>query len=172
MLYKQGIMREEKVRFALMTGHATILYALMFSIPFWDETFVLRYALVEWLLFLPLFLAMVLGALANLEWYHFYHDRVEVRNVYGIRSVAYYADVTFIEKRNISLSTHSKGQPFYVFHEDKKEIRLPFSEILDYDSDRCHNRRRINVRVYYTEELERFIQNTLKEIKVVVRKNT
>lgn len=162
MLYKQGIMREDKIINTIGTVFSALMGVLWLSLPLLAGEKDYR-VIVGWMvIWLPVCLFLILMPLNYYEWFCFYADRVEVRCVFGIKSVAYYKDVTFIEKKKLA-GNYSRCWMAYLFHEDKKEIRWRFSDILDYEFSIWYNRRRRNVRVYYTEELERFIEMHLKD---------
>jgi hypothetical protein len=160
MIFKQKISKEEKFKFGIgmLCGILPCIFILILIII--DGAKVEDIIILS-ILSLPIILLMLLLGVKELEWYHIFNDHVEVRNIFGIRNSVYYNNVNFIEEVNISLT--SKGEfkkTFYVFNDGRKNNH----NILKINS--CYNKKKYNLRIYKTPELEEFITNHLKiEIK-------
>lgn len=120
-----------------------------------------EYLINSSILFLPIILLSLLWDFWYLEWYYVYEDHIEVRTIYGIKNIVYYSNVLFVEEKVIYLTMHGYLQEtFYIFNDGRKKDRKTFG------IGRYYNRKKYNLRIYKTKELENYIVNTLK-IKIV-----
>ncbi len=90
-----------------------------------------------------------------MEWFCIYQDRIEVRNIYGIRNVVYYKDVLFVEELDIPLGSYGWKKRFYIFNDGRNNN----DSDIDYNS--CYNSKKYNLRIYKTPQLEDYITNVL-----------
>ena len=119
MVFKQGILREEKVKF--FVGNLCIL------VPFFVLTAIFAFKsdnISGWLLFSlltfwPLFVAALLISVHQLEWFSVYHDRIGVRNIFGLKNTVFYENVQFVEEREIPLTSRGTYKTFYVFYDGR-----------------------------------------------------
>ena len=161
MIFKQKVLKEEKIKFEIGMLAVTVPYiALIIVLGFlyrseWIPIVVLT------LIFLPIYLLMLLIGFDNLEYFCIYDDHIDVRTIYGIKNSVYYDNVLFVEEAGISLTTRGPKKTFYIFNDGRKNNGNAF------DLNSCYNKKRYNLRIYKTKELESFIKNTLK-IAVVI----
>lgn len=155
MVFKQGILREEKMKF--FVGNLCIL------VPFFVLTAIFAFKsdnISGWLLFSlltfwPLFVAALLISVHQLEWFSVYHDRIGVRNIFGLKNTAFYENVQFVEEREIPLTSRGTYKTFYVFYDGRK------SKQNLYGQPSCYNSRKYSLIIYKTPELENYILNVL-----------
>jgi hypothetical protein len=160
MIFKQDILKEEKIKFGIVMSAVTIHIALMIVLGFlYRSEWIPLVALT--LIFLPIYLLMLLIGFNNLEYFCIYDDHIDVRTIYGIKNSVYYDNVLFVEEAGISLTTRGPKKTFYIFNDGRKNNGNAF------DLNSCYNKKRYNLRIYKTKELESFIKNTLK-IAVVI----
>ena len=153
MFIKQGVLKEEKIKFAIFMICSLIpFFAVTLLILLNDDgvedllTFILMY-------FIPLFLPMLFYGLKNLEWYHIYEDKIEVLCLFGKKNSVEYTNVKFVEEVKINLTSRSMEKSFFIFNDGRKNN----NNILDINS--CYNNKKFNLRIYKTCELENFIIN-------------
>lgn len=155
MVFKQGILREEKMKF--FVGNLCIL------VPFFVLTAIFAFKsdnISGWLLFSlltfwPLFVAALLISVHQLEWFSVYHDRIGVRNIFGLKNTVFYENVQFVEEREIPLTSRGTYKTFYIFVDGRKNRRDL------YGRRSCYNSRKYSLLIYKTPELENYILNVL-----------
>lgn len=155
MVFKQGILREEKMKF--FVGNLCIL------VPLFALTAIFAYKsdnISGWLLFSlltfgPLFVAALFISIYQLEWFSVYHDRIDVRNVFGVKNTVFYETVQYVEEREIPLTSRGTYKTFYIFVDGRKTRRDLYGRFS------CYNSRKHNLLIYKTPELENYISNIL-----------
>lgn len=152
MIFKQKVLKEEKIKFGICMSVIVFVYVALAVIIVVNQND-LYALLILTLLFLPWFLMSLLVALYYLEWFCVYEDRIEVKTVFGIKNSVYYDKVCYIEELKINLTTRGLVKDFYIFNDGRKNT----SNTLDVNS--CYNNKKRNVRIYKTNELENYINN-------------
>lgn len=154
MIFKQGILIDEKIRYFA----PTVAVCLFLIIPLIVLS-ILDNALLVCVIFLmllsPAFIISQLIGAIYLEWFCIYQDRIEVRNIYGIRNVVYYKDVISVEELDISLGAYGWRKRFYIFNDGRKNNNS------DVDFNSCYNSKKYNLRIYKTKKIEDYITNVL-----------
>ena len=155
MVFKQGILREKIMKF--FVGNLCIL------VPFFVLTAIIAFKsdnISGWLLFSlltfgPLFVAALFISIYQLEWFSVYHDRIDVRNVFGVKNTVFYETVQYVEEREIPLTSRGTYKTFYIFVDGRKNRRDL------YGRRSCYNSRKYSLIIYKTPELENYILNVL-----------
>ena len=155
MVFKQGVLKEEKIKLIIVSICIFVpLIALIVLAVL--EGANLEMLLVFVVLFcFPIFLLMLFCGLKNLEWYHIYDDRIEVRGVFGRKNVVYYNNVLFVEETKIKLTARGMEKQFYIFNDGRKNNNNIF------DINSCYNKKTLNLRIYKTPKLENYVVQTL-----------
>lgn len=155
MIFKQGPLKAKIIPFFITIFLYVAIVACFFS-------FLINYYQFEFPILLEIgavsmipILPMLFIELRNIEWYHIYKDHIEVRNVFGLKNTVYFKQVSFVEEVDISVSI-GKQKTYYIFNDGRKNTRnllgiYPF-----------YNNKKINLRIYKTKEMEKFIKNTLR----------
>lgn len=156
MIFKQKVLKEEKIKFGIIIACVAIPYVFILIISLINNYEVKFLILLFLAILLPIFLLLVLIGLKYLEWYYIYDDHIEVRNIYGVKNLVYFNNVSFIEEVVINLTTRGMKKTFYIFNDGRKNN----NNILEINS--CYNNKRFNLRIYKTDMLENYIKNTLK----------
>ena len=155
MIFKQKILKEQKIGFFaevfIFTAILVAFLVLTQNVYPLDFPTLLLIIFVYLIVLVPLLLI----PLRDMEWYYVYKDRIEVRNVFGLRNTVYFKQVSFVEETDIMISM---GGPktFYIFNDGRKNNRNI------YNINSCYNNKKFNLRIYKTNELENYIINTLK----------
>lgn len=155
MVFKQGILREEKMKF--FVGNLCILvpfFALIAILVFNGDN-ISGWLLFSLLTFWPLFVAALFISIYQLEWFSVYHDRIDVRNVFGVKNTVFYETVQYVEEREIPLTSRGTYKTFYIFVDGRKNRRDL------YGRRSCYNSRKYSPIIYKTPELENYILNVL-----------
>lgn len=156
MIFKQKVLKEEKIKFVIVIACVTILYVFI-SIISLIKNYEVKFLILLFLVIsLPIFLLLILIGLKYLEWYYIYDDHIEVRNIYGVKNTVYFNNVSLIEEVEINLTTRGMKKTFYIFNDGRKNN----NNILEINS--CYNNKKFNLRIYKTDMLENYIKNTLK----------
>lgn len=106
----------------------------------------------------PILIIILLIGFKNLEWYIVYNNKIEVRNIYGIKNIVFYDSVLFIEELEINLTTRGMNKKFYIFNDGRKNNNSIFN------INSCYNNKKFNLRIYKTKELENYINNNLHNL--------
>ena len=154
MIFKQGVLKEEKIKFGLFLASICIPIAILVAICLINKESIDMLMIVLSIVFCPLLLALFL-LIKNLEWYIVYVDRIEVRCAFGKKNTVYYSDVAFIEEVKINLTSRGMKKTFYIFNDCRKNN----NNLLDINS--CYNCRKYNLKIYKTERLANFISDNL-----------
>ena len=152
MVFKQGVLKEKKdITISLSIVFVWVWLALVLVILYKEENPMIP--IVAWSLFwLPFDLILIFGQLHECEWHCVYDDRIETRCIYGIKNTVHFENVLLIEELPISITTRGKDYAFYIFNDGRKNN----GNFLDCNS--CYNRKKYNLRIYKTPELEEFIK--------------
>ena len=156
MIFKQKVLKEEKIKFGMGLACVAIPYVIMALIDIIRDNEVEDLLLFYLIFVVPIFLLLVLMGLSNLERYYIYDDHIEVRNIYGKKNSVFFKNVSFVEEVKINLMTNGMPKTFYIFNDGRKNNENKF------DINSCYNRKKINLRIYKTEELENYVTNILK----------
>lgn len=154
MIFKQGVLKEEKIKFGLFLVSICIPIAILVVICLINKESFDILMIVLSIVVCPLLLALFLS-IRNLEWYLVYVDKIEVRCAFGKKNTVYYSDVAFIEEVTINLSSRGMKRTFYIFNDHRKNNNNCF------DINSCYNCRKYNLRIYKTDRLENFISDNL-----------
>jgi hypothetical protein len=151
VIFKQRILKEQKVKFicGMLTLALPVLFLLLMGLLFEAPLDIIFLFLF---LVLPFVLAAFLGEIGNLEWYCVYKEKIEARNIYGIKNVVYFDKVEFVEEVSLVLIRGGDEKSFYIFNDGRKSN----SNILGVKS--YLNRKKYNLIVYKTNELEVFLK--------------
>ena len=155
MVFKQGVCKEEKVKFWLPLAIMLSLPLALAVILLVQGEDILQVLIVFSLLFLPFILGSLVLGLDSQERFNVYTDRIEVKSVFRRKNVVYYKEVEYIEEVEILLTSRGMPKQFYIFHDGRKDN----GNLLDLNS--CYNKKKYNLRIYKTPELENYITNTL-----------
>ena len=162
MVFKQNVLKEEKLKLAIFLIPIFFLSLIGILYCLGDSDTADIEALITFLLvfYLPMFLLMLLMlllGLINLEWFHIYEDSIEVRYIFGKKNIVYFDKVVFVQELKISLTSRGLSKKdFYIFNDGRKNN----SHFLDLNS--CYNKKKFNLRIYKTDELENYVNNALK----------
>ena len=159
MIFKQGVLKEEKIKFLIAIIAPFIPFFAVFAIGIVQDEIqsVLVFSLI---FFAPLFSIAVLVGLTNLEWFHIYEDRIEARYIFGVKNIVYFEKVSNIHQVKINLTTRGMEKEFYIFNDGRKNNNSYF------DLNSCYNKKKFNLRIYKTLELENFI--SMKNLTIQV----
>ena len=150
MIFKQGVLKEEKIKFLIAISAPFIPFFVVSVIGIVQGE--IQSVLVFSLVFLvPLFSVAVLGGLTNLEWFYIYDDRIEARYIFGIKNIVYFDNVLNVQQTEINLTTRGMEKEFYIFNDGRKNNKN-FANI-----NSCYNKKKFNLIIYKTSELENFI---------------
>lgn len=155
MIFKQGVLKEEKIKFSLLIICVLIPYLIIVLNTIYHDNIklLITFSLI---FFLPLFLLILFFGLINLEWFCIYNDRIEAKSIFGTKNVVYYNKVLLVEEMNINLTNRGMEKAFYIFNDGRKNN----NNFLGVNS--CYNKKRFNLRIYKTPELEKFIIGNIK----------
>lgn len=150
MIFKQGVLKEEKIKFLIAIIAPFIPFLVVAIIGMVHQEF---QAVVVFLLtiFLPLFSLILLFGLMNLEWFNIYEDRIEARYIFGVKNIVYFDNVLDVQQVKINLTTRGMEKEFYIFNDGRKNN----NNLANVNS--CYNKKNFNLRIYKTPELEKFI---------------
>lgn len=154
MVFKQKTLLEEKLKFSVvligifLMFLVILIYCLVNGEKFKDICTLI-------FLFLFLFVPIILVGSRYLEYFYIYDDRIEARNIFGIKNVVYFRDVVFIEEKQINLITRGGEKSFYLFNDGRKNNNNSMN------IDSCYNNKKYSLRIYKTQELELYIKDVL-----------
>ena len=157
MIFKQGVLKEEKIKFLIAIIAPFIPFLLVTIVGMVHQEF--QAVIVLLTIFLPLFSLILLFGLMNLEWFNIYEDRIEARYIFGIKNIVYFDNVLDVQQVKINLTTRGMEKEFYIFNDGRKNNKN-FANI-----NSCYNKKKFNLRIYKTSELENFIN--IKNLKTV-----
>lgn len=160
MIFKQGILKEEKNR--LLSSIIAVLICpiavlIINIIEFEDDLKLsIMFSLIFILPILILMIPAILLGLNNLEWFHIYEDKIEARCIFGVKNVVYFKDVLFVQELKINLTARGTPKDFLIFNDGRKNNNSFF------DLNSCYNKKKYNLRIYKTPEIENYVTNILK----------
>ena len=152
MIFKQGILRIEKIKFLSGLIPYIALIAIM-AVLRTDPFDIMLLAAV----FSPLLILTLLFGAVYLEWFYIYGDRIEVRTVFGKKNTVYYRQTSFVEETEINLTLRGMPKTFYIFHDGRNN-----HESGAYAMNSCYNKKKYNLRIYKTDKLEAYIKTVLR----------
>lgn len=150
MVFKQGVLKEEKIKF-LITAIGSFIPFLAVAIVGMVHHEIQAVVVFLLTIFLPLFSLILLFGLMNLEWFNIYEDRIEARYIYGVKNIVYFDDVLDVQQAKINLTTRGMEKEFYIFNDGRKNNK----SIANIKS--CYNKKKFNLIIYKTPELEKLI---------------
>ena len=156
MVFKQGVLYEEKIKFLIAIISVSIPYIAIaiISLIFQED---LKYLMTFIsIFFLPLFCLVLLLGSINLEWFYVYEDRIEARYIFGIKNVVYFHNVLDVQQVKINLTARGWEKEFYIFNDGRKNNNGYFC------SESCYNRKRFNLKIYKAPRVESYINDVLK----------
>ncbi len=159
MNFKQGVLREEKIKFFSTIIGASVPYialAIGGLIRQEDLKCSITFLLV---IFLPVFSLLLLFGLVNLEWFYIYEDRIEARYIFGIKNIVYFDNVLYVQKMKINLTVRGMEKEFYIFNDGRNNNKNIFN------INSCYNKKKFNFRIYRTTELDNYIN--IKNLETV-----
>lgn len=156
MIFKQKVLKEEKVKFGIIISCVVIPYVSIAIINFINQYNFRMFLTIILIALLPILIIILLIGFKNLEWYYVYNNKIEVRTIYGIKNIVFYDKVLFIEELEINLSTRGMKKIFYIFNDGRKNNNNIFNV------NSCYNNKKLNLRIYKTKELENYINNNLR----------
>lgn len=155
MIFKQKVLKEEKIKLGIIISCVMIPYITISIINFINQYNFKMFLTIILIALLPILIIILLLGLKNLEWYYVYNNKIEVRNIYGIKNIVFYDNVLFIEELGINLTTRGMNKKFYIFNDGRKNNNSFFN------INSCYNNKKLNLRIYKTKELENYINNNL-----------
>lgn len=156
MIFKQGILKEEKIKF-LSSIIAVLIIPLAILIIILINKDNLKLFIIFSLIFVfSILIILILLGLKNLEWFHIYEDKIEARCLFGIKNIVYFKDVLFVQELKINLTSRGTSKYFLVFNDGRKNNDSFF------DLNSCYNKKKNNFRIYKTPEIENYVINVLK----------
>ena len=154
MIFKQGILKEEKIKLLIFIIAVLILPVAILIICIIREEDLLPLMFLS-IFMLPIYILMMLFGLNNLEWFHIYEDKIEARCIFGIKNIVYFKDVLFVQELKINLTSRGTPKQFLILNDGRKNNDSLF------DLNSCYNKRHYNLRIYKTPEIEIFLTNYL-----------
>ena len=155
MIFKQGVLKEEKQKFSILLICSCLPMFVIILIALLNKTDLKILTFFISIFCIPLFLVILLIDFYNLEWYHIYEDRIEVRCIFGIKNIVCYNDVVSVDEVKINLTSRGMEKTFYIFNDGRRNN----NNVLNVNS--CYNKKRFNLRIYKTYELEKYIVDHL-----------
>ena len=156
MIFKQNVLKEEIIKFLIGVIGVLTIYVAVVVIGLITEENPKLLLFGFSIIFSPILILMILIGFKYLEWYGIYDNRIEVRNIYGVKNTVYYKNVSFVEEIEINLTTRGMKKVFFIFNDGRKNN----GNIFDVNS--CYNNKKFNLRIYKTNKLENYVINTLK----------
>lgn len=158
MIFKQKVLKEEKIKLGIIISCVVIPYVAIAIINFINQYNFRMFITIFLIALFPILIKILLIGFKNLEWYIVYNNKIEVRNIYGIKNIVFYDSVLFIEELEINLTTRGMNKKFYIFNDGRKNNNSIFN------INSCYNNKKFNLRIYKTKELENYINNNLHNL--------
>lgn len=158
MIFKQKVLKEEKIKLGIIISCVVIPYVAITIINFINQYNFRMFITIFLIALFPILIIILLIGFKNLEWYIVYNNKIEVRNIYGIKNIVFYDSVLFIEELEINLTTRGMNKKFYIFNDGRKNNNSIFN------INSCYNNKKFNLRIYKTKELENYINNNLHNL--------
>ena len=150
MRFKQKVMKEELIKFAVVFGIELAFVCILCIISLMRDEDAIAVMLGFLVVFSPILIAITLIGLYYLEHFEIYDDKIVVKTIYGIKSQVMLCDVLSVEEKKINLIGRGELlRDFYVLNDGRK----------DRVTDGCHNGKKYNVRIYKTPELTAFLSD-------------
>lgn len=156
MIFKQGILKEEKIKFAIVLACALIPLTALIILGLLNNDNIRLLMTFALIFYFPIFLLSVFWGAINLEWFYVYDDRIEVKYIFGDKNIVYYDEILFVEELKINLTNRGMEKEFYIFNDGRKNN----NNILGVNS--CYNKKKFNLRIYKTAKLENYIISNIK----------
>ena len=83
MIFKQSVLKEEKIKFFIVIIGVIAIYIAILVIGLITEEDPKLMVFGLSIIFIPILITMILIGFKYLEWYYIYDDHIEVRNIYG-----------------------------------------------------------------------------------------
>lgn len=158
MIFKQKVLKEEKIKLGIIISCVVIPYVAIAIINFINQYNFRMFITIFLIALFPILIIILLIGFKNLEWYIVYNNKIEVRNIYGIKNIVFYDSVLFIEELEFNLTTRGMNKKFYIFNDGRKNNNSIFN------INSCYNNKKFNLRIYKTKELENYINNNLHNL--------
>ena len=156
MIFKQGILKEEKIKF-LSSIIAVLIIPLAILIIILINKDNLKLFIIFSLIFVfPILTILILLGLKNLEWFHIYEDKIEARCLFGVKNIVYFKDVLFVQELKINITSRGTPKYFLVFNDGRKNNDSFF------DLNSCYNKKKYNFIIYKAPEIENYVINVLQ----------
>lgn len=156
MIFKQGILKEEKIKFLSSIIAVLIIPLAILIIILINKDNLKLFIFFSLIFVFPILIILILLGLKNLEWFHIYEDKIEARCLFGIKNIVYFKDVLFVQELKINLTSRGTPKYFLVFNDGRKNNDSFF------DLNSCYNKKKYNFRIYKTPEIENYVINVLK----------
>jgi hypothetical protein len=156
MIYRQGVSREEKIKFTLFSSCISIPWIVLSTILLLKGISITLITILISIFYLPAFFVFVLLSSMNFEWFCVYDDRIEAKCIWGRKNRVYFKDVLFVEDIEINLTTRGMKRRFLIFNDGRKNN----SNFFDLNS--CYNNKKYNLRIRKNAEVENYVKNILK----------
>ena len=155
MIFMQDVCKEEKKKIGLMLAVLVFVPLAIEVILLIQGNDMLQGMIVILVLYIPLGMICLALLLDTQERFYIYEDRIEVKSILRRKNVVYYREVEYIEETEILMTTRGMPKKFYVFHDGRRNNE----DLLD--SNSCYNKKKYNLRIYKTQELEDYITKIL-----------
>lgn len=142
MIFKQKVLKEEKIKLGIIISCVVIPYVAIAIINFINQYNFRMFITIFLIALFPILIIILLIGFKNLEWYIVYNNKIEVRNIYGIKNIVFYDSVLFIEELEINLTTRGMNKKFYIFNDGRKNNNSIFN------INSCYNNKKFNLRIY------------------------
>lgn len=156
MIFKQGILKEEKIKFLSSIIAVLIIPLAILIIVLFNKDNLKLFIIFSLIFVFPILIILIILGLKNLEWFHIYEDRIEARCLFCIKNIVYFKDVLFVHELKINLTSRGTPKYFLVFNDGRKNNDSFF------DLNSCYNKKKYNFRIYITPEIENYVINVLK----------
>ena len=156
MIFKQNVLKEEIIKLGIVILCVCIPWIVIMIMGFMENDESNLLILMLLIILLPILLLILLIGLKNLEWFNIYDDRIDVRNIYGVKNSVSYDKIICVKEVKINLTTRGMVKVFYIFDDGRGDNHNAFNV------NSCYNHRKLNLRIYKTKKLEDHIINTLQ----------
>ena len=156
MIFRQKILKEEKIKFAILNLCVTLPWIILIFVSLRSKEEFKTMVGFTLIAYLPLFILSLILSLKNLEWYDVFEDRIEAKGIGGIKNIVYFKDVIYIEETIVNLTTRGMKKQFYIFNDGRQNNNNIFN------LNSCYNKRKFNLKIYKTSKLENYIKNSMQ----------
>lgn len=84
MIFKQSILKEEKIKFLSPIIAVLIISLAILIIDIIKKDNLKLFIIFSLIFIFPILIILILLGLKNLEWFHIYEDKIEARCLFGI----------------------------------------------------------------------------------------